>query len=299
MREFRTSGSVGARGGQPPRATRPGYRGSLPCYNPLNRDPMNHSLLVAVSVAALLTCACHRQQEVPLGDAPDADTDTDSDTDSDTDADTDSDTDSDGDSDADSDADSDVDSDSDADTDSDTDTCPPECNAGCGGDVCYIEGLETATTCPVGWSCELECASAGSCHHAFDCGVSPGCFVSCSATNACLGEFTCGPDCAIDCFDYQACNVDINCASTADGYCAVSCMDVEACTGEITCGLGQCFVDCPDFMSCMGPIDCEESCACDVECFSPDSCAETSCPTGCGIPYEDGCSSFIDGCDTC
>ena len=55
--------------------------------------------------------------------------------------------------------------------------CPPAC-ASCVAGVCVLS-CDNGCTCPVGWTCSVECKGAG-CRGPIDCSRAGHCFINCS-----------------------------------------------------------------------------------------------------------------------
>jgi hypothetical protein len=103
----------------------------------------------------------------------------------------------------------------------------------------------------------------------------------------------------LDCNAVSSCS-DIVCATGGD-LCTLNCI------GESTCAMiadlepTPLVVNCLGADSCYGLIDCFDACACDVFC-ADDACTcgqdDILCPSGCEADPI-GCTSEIEGCDTC
>lgn len=146
-------------------------------------------------------------------------------------------------------------------------------------------GLVDASVCPIG------CTT---------CNVAQKtCTINCATNNgACNQRLTCplGWSCDIICSPNNSCSAGVVCTNARS--CTVSCTGRGSCKG-ITCGTSACKVNCSGTSSCQD-VFCAASCACDVTCGVNSQCQNLTCPTGCtSMSTFGGCSSLIQGCNTC
>ena len=140
--------------------------------------------------------------------------------------------------------------------------CPPECDScNLAAHSCRISGRGGNVTCPIGWSCEIQCASPGACTM-ISCDSASSCSITCAIDQAC-GPITCGAG---------AC--DVTCVANAGG---------PAC-GALTCGTGKCSETCTGSGAC-GDLSCASSCNCNATCLPSGACATMTCPTVAGNKY--------------
>jgi hypothetical protein len=142
-----------------------------------------------------------------------------------------------------------------------------QCQQGCTGGTCDAQGV-----------CVIDCSATGACS-ATDviCPASLPCRVVCGE-NACAHHVQCG-------------------TSTS---CDVQCVGAASCGDVIQCPVGRCDVTCSGAMSCHKNVKCGTSCACDVGCTGSGACGAVSvCPQMTSCLLGRGCTSALNGCDTC
>ncbi|MEZ4360079.1 MAG: hypothetical protein R3B48_07860 [Kofleriaceae bacterium] len=158
-------------------------------------------------------------------------------------------------------------------------TTTPDCSA---GRVC-VDGDCVLGTIGGGDQCPPECTRCEKDSCIVECALQECARITCPAGWRC--DFFCGAG---------NCN-NIDCSNSE---CSFTCIGNNACR-NIMCGTKPCALTCTSRRAC-GDIDCEDSCACNVGCVTPDSCAGTvQCPLGCTGP-NGGCSTAPAAtCNTC
>jgi hypothetical protein len=126
--------------------------------------------------------------------------------------------------------------------------CPAQCTScNTNAKTCTIDCALNGTacnqqvTCPVGWSCNIDCSTPNSCRNGVTCANSQACTITCSGAQSCR-TLTCGAGrCNVDCIGNgscrnvtcgQACACDITCQ--ANSLCAnLTCKAPPNCTAQV------------------------------------------------------------------
>ena len=142
--------------------------------------------------------------------------------------------------------------------------------------------------------CEQGCANG-------TCDAQGVCVIDCSAMGACdQNDVVCPTNlpCRVLCGDH-ACMHHVQCGLSTS--CEVHCTGAYSCGDVIQCNTGPCTVTCSGDFSCHKHTKCSMSCACNVTCTGSGACGDpaSECPLGTSCALGRGCTSQLQGCDTC
>ncbi|MBA3540722.1 MAG: hypothetical protein H0T79_14015 [Deltaproteobacteria bacterium] len=124
------------------------------------------------------------------------------------------------------------------------DVCPPACTSCNAGQLeCTIDcskpgsNCGQAITCPVGWSCEIDCKTDLACRSGVNCLGSTACHVRCSGNGACRNVACGSGPCNVECSGQNSCSQGVTCGHSCE--CDVSCTGIglQTCSSQgIPCG---------------------------------------------------------------